>query len=403
MPRKEISLPQARRIALAAQGFDQERPDKQVNAGHIRRVIDRLGLLQLDYVNVLVPAHYLVIFSRLGAYDMSRFHRLVYKGRAFTEQWAHEASIVPAALWPALEHRRQDYRPYPNSPIMKLKGKSKYLSEVMEIIEEMAPLTAQDLPAFEGPKRRPGDWHRSVPRWALEYHFGQGRVAVADRLPNFQRVYDLPERLIDDEFRTRSLSREAAQRDLLQRAAFAFGIATLDDLADYYRMSAKDAAPRVSELVEEGLLREVAVDGWTKPAFLAKGVRIPRAIECASLLSPFDPVVWYRPRAERLFDFHYRIEIYVPAKKRKWGYYVLPFLLDDRIVARVDLKADRKNGALLVLASHPEEGIDEERTVNAIAAELQHLARWLGLQSIKVSRRGAFARALAGEVRARQP
>ena len=399
MAHRKIALSEARRIALAAQGFDRQRPETTINAGHIRRVIQRLGLLQLDYVNVLIPAHYLVVYSRLGAYDLSRFQKLVYKSRGFTEQWAHEASIVPVELWAALEHRRRDYRPYPNSPIMKLKGKSKYLAEVFELIQEKAPLTSQDLPAFEGPKRRPGDWHRSMPRWALEYHFGSGKVAVADRLPNFQRVYDLPERLIDDEHRERSLTREESQRELLQRAASAFGIGTLHDLADYYRMSAKEAAPRVTELVEEGLLREVAVEGWSMPAYLAGSARAPRAIDGASLLSPFDPVVWYRPRAERLFDFHYRIEIYVPAKKRKWGYYVLPFLLDDRIVARVDLKADRKNKTLLVLASHPEESIDEERTIRELAKELGELAAWLKLERVKVSRRGPFARALAEEIR----
>jgi len=399
MAQRKISLSAARRIALAAQGFDRQRPKTNINAGHIGRVIQRLGLLQLDYVNVLIPAHYLVVYSRLGAYDPSRFHKLVYTGRGFTEQWAHEASIVPVELWPALEHRRCDYRPYPNSPIMKLKGKSKYLAEVFELIQEKAPLTSQDLPTFEGPKRRPGDWHRSMPRWALEHHFGSGKVAVADRLPNFQRVYDLPERLIDDEHRERSLTREESQRELLQRAGSAFGIGTLHDLADYFRMSAKEAAPRVTELVEEGLLREVAVEGWSMPAYLANGARAPRAINAASLLSPFDPVVWYRPRAERLFNFHYRIEIYVPAKKRKWGYYVLPFLLDDRIVARVDLKADRKNKTLLVLASHPEESIDEGRTVRKLAKELGQLAAWLNLERVKVSRRGAFARALAGEIR----
>jgi hypothetical protein len=282
---------------------------------------------------------------------------------------------------------------------MKLKGKSKYLSNVFELIQKTAPLTSQDLPAMEGPKRRKGDWHRSLPRWALEYHFGQGKVAVADRLPNFQRIYDLPERLIDDQHLSRSMTREQGQRELLQRAASAFGIATLHDLADYYRMSAKEAAPRVAELVEDNFLRETNVEGWSKPAYMARGAKSPRSIEAASLLSPFDPVVWYRPRAERLFDFHYRIEIYVPAAKRKWGYYVLPFLLDDRIVARVDLKADRKNKTLLVLASHAESGIDEARTIRKLSKELWQLAEWLNLERVKVSRRGRFARALAEELK----
>jgi len=399
MARRKISLSEARRAALAAQGLDRQRPAGSANAGHIRRTIRQLGLLQLDYVNVLVPAHLLVLFSRLGAYDPARFHKLVYRSGDFTEQWAHEASIVPTELWPVLEHRRQDYRPYPNSPIMKLKGKSKYLKQVIEITKEKAPVTSQDMPQFEGPKRKPGDWHRSVPRWALEYHFGNGKLAVADRLPNFQRVYDLPERLIDREHRECDIDREAAQRELLRRAARASGVASLHDLADYFRMSAKDAAPRLAELVAAGDVAEVEVEGWDCQGYLARGTRIPRQVTAASLLSPFDPLVWFRPRAERLFDFHYRIEIYVPAAKRRWGYYVLPFLLDDRIVARVDLKADRQASVLLVLASHPEPDIDEDRTTRALALELRELADWLGLEQIRVSRKGRFARTLADRVR----
>lgn len=399
MPRRKISLPEARRIALAAQGFDRSRPECSVSAGHIRRVINRLGLLQLDYVNVLVPAHLMVLFSRLGAYDIPRFQKLVYQGRDFTEQWAHEASIVPTELWPVLQHRRDDYKPWPNSPIMKLKGKQKYLDQVIEIAKSSGPVTAQDMPPAASPKRKPGDWHRSLPRWALECHFGRGNVAVADRLPNFQRVYDLPDKLIDDCHREQQITRDEAQRELLRRAAGATGIGTLHDFADYYRMSPRDAAPRLEELVECGDVRHVEVEGWSAPAYMAKNARIPRSVSSNSLLSPFDPVVWFRPRAERLFDFHYRIEIYVPANKRKWGYYVLPFLMGDRIVARVDLKADRKNSALLVLASHPEAGIKQSETVAALAAELRRLADWLGLERIKVSRRGTFARALADYVR----
>ena len=398
--RKNISLPEARRIALAAAGFDRPRPKRTVNAGHIRDVIERLGLLQLDYVNVLVPAHNLVVFSRLGGYDRTLFHELIYSGREFIEHWAHEASIVPARLWPMLEYRRDDYGPYPNSPLTKLNKKSNYLAQVNELIRKMAPLTSADLPPMAGTKRKPGDWHRSLPRWALEYHFGKGSVAVADRLPNFQRVYDLSERLIDAEHRQSRLSRAEAHQALLLIGAQAFGIAPAEDLADYFRMNRKEAAAGIEQLTAQGDLQEVAVDSWAKPAYLVRGAKKPRSITAAALLSPFDPVVWYRPRAERLFNFHYRIEIYVPAKKRKWGYYVLPFLLNDRIVARVDLKADRKSGALLVLACHAEDDIDEDLTIEKLAGELRQLADWLGLERIKVSRRGLFARALADHFRA---
>lgn len=400
MTSKEISLDQARRIALAAQGFDRPRPQGAVDIRHIRRAIRQMGLLQLDFVNVLVPAHYLVLYSRLGAYERARLHHLVYQRREFIEQWAHEASIVPVERWPLLEYRRREYRPWPNSPITRLKDKSKYLRQALEVINNSGAITAQDLPPLPGPKRRPGDWHRSLPRWALECHFGSGEVAVADRLPNFQRVYDLPERLIDAHHLDKRVSRNDAQRELLRLAAESCGIATLRDLADYYRMSPREAAPRVAELVEAGDVCQVAVEGWKEPGLLAKGARTPRKLTCSSLLSPFDPLVWFRPRAQRLFDFHYRIEIYVPANKRKWGYYVLPYLLDDRIVARVDLKADRKAGELLVLATHKEENIAEDHSVEQLAVELKSLGSWLDLERVRVSRRGPFARKLADRIKA---
>jgi len=397
--RKNFSLAEARRIALAAQGFDQSRPSAEVKARQIGRVINRLGALQLDYVNVLIPAHLLVIYSRLGPYDRAVFHEVVYGDRDYIEHWAHEACIVPARYWPELKYRRDDYQPYPNSPVTKLRNKTKYLSEIYDFIEKNAPLTSGDLPPAKAPKKKPGEWYRSLPRRAIDYHFGQGSVAVANRLPNFQRLYDLPERLIEPEHLERTVTRDEAHRTLLKQAATSFGIATADDLVDYYRMNSKEARTHIAELVVEGALREVTVEGWEKTAYIAHGARQPKKLQASALLSPFDPVVWYRPRAERLFNFHYRIEIYVPAKKRKWGYYVLPFLLDDKIVARVDLKADRKNGALLVLASHPEEGIDHDRAISTLAGELRTLAKWLGLERIKVSRRGLFARGLADFVR----
>jgi uncharacterized protein YcaQ len=401
MPRDTLSISEARRISLTAQGFGSARPKGPINAGHIQRVVRKLGLLQLDFVNVLVPAHQLVVFSRLGPYDRARFHDAIYRRGDFTEQWAHEASIVPTSFWPLLEYRRQAYRPYPNSSILKLKGKSKYLKQVFDLIEQNGGLTSQDLPPIAGPKRNPGDWHRSVPRWALEVHFGSGKLAVADRLPNYQRIYDLPERVIDARHLEHKVDPDEGRRELLKIAANTSGIATTADLADYFRMSGRDAQPRIDELVEEGAVRQVTVEGWKDKAYVSTAARLPRKVSCSTLLSPFDPVVWYRPRAERLFDFHYRIEIYVPAAKRKWGYYVLPYLLDDRIVARVDLKADRKNRCLLVLASHQENNIDVTRTVNKLSDELRSLAGWLGLERIKVSRRGSFARHLADRIKAK--
>ena len=395
MPRVRLSRAEARRIALAAQGFDRARPKSGGDIRHIRRVINQLGLLQLDYVNVLIPAHYMVLYSRLGDYPCQRLNDIVYKRKEYIEQWAHEASVVPAAAWSLLQHRRDEYRPYFNSPFMKLRGRAKYLKEVLKIVEAQGPVTANDMPPMAGPTRKAGDWHRSMPRWSLEYHFGQGSIAVARRLPNFQREYDLPERLIDAAHLEKRLSRDDAQRELLRQASQSCGISTTRDLADYYRMSPREASPRVRELIEEGALQEVQVEGWQEPGLLSRDAVIPRRINTATLLSPFDPVVWFRPRAERLFDFHYRIEIYVPAAKRKWGYYVLPFLLGDRIVARVDLKADRKNKQLLVLAAHEEAGIDAKRTAAKLAAELAYLATWLNLDSVRVGRRGSLARVLS--------
>lgn len=394
MNREVLSKAQARRVALAAQGLHKKRPENGVDQRHIRRVVRTLGLLQLDFVNVLVPAHYLVVFSRLGAYQRPRFDKLMYGSKEFTEQWAHEASIVPADAWPLLAHRRRAFKPWSNSPIMKLKDPAAYLSEVLELVAERGAVTAADLPSVQGPKRKSGEWHRSVPRWALEYHFGFGTLAVRNRLSNFQRVYDLPERLIDDKHRLASLDNNAARRELLRRAARAYGIATAKDLADYYRMKTADALPRIDELVEEGVIKEVRVEDWSAPAYLALDSTLPRRVAASALLSPFDPLVWYRPRAERLFDFHYRIEIYVPEHKRKWGYYVLPYLLGDKLVARVDLKADRGASCLLVRAAHLEEGAKSAHVAAALARELRELASWLNLDRIKVARRGSLSQQL---------
>ena len=353
-----------------------------------------IRVLQLDFVNVLLPAHFLVIWSRLGPFDRRRFERFVYGSGEFTEQWAHEASVVSVDDWPLLRHRRRAFQPWKSSPINALPDGDKYLEAVLAHVRREGAITSNDLPPVDGPKRKAGDWHRSIPRWALEQHFGRGELAVTHRLPNFQRVYDLSERLIDEARRTLQVSDQDATRELLRQSARALGLGTVQDLADYYRISPRDAAPCIRDLVDEGELSEVHVEGWRLPAYLASSARIPRRIAGASLLSPFDPLVWFRPRAERLFDFRYRIEIYVPKVKRKWGYYVLPFRLGDRLVARVDLKADRQNRVLLVQSAHPETDTNEEETVPALAEELHALANWLDLETIKVVAGNRFCRSL---------
>ena len=381
--RTSISAAEARRIALAAQGFDRPRPGNPDDARHYRRAMHAIGVLQLDFVNVLLPAHFLMIWSRLGAYDRARFERYLYGSGEYTEQWAHEASVVRVSDWPLLAHRREEWTPWKRDPLRSLDDPEDYLRCILEQIEASGGVTANDLPEARSlPRRNKGDWHRPVQRWALEHHFGRGKVCVRERLANFQRVYELPERLIDESLLARKVEKSDAQRELLRQSASSLGVATLQDLADYYRMSSRDAAPRVEELVEEGALVPVEVEGWPQPAFLFADARSPRSINGASLLSPFDPVVWYRPRAERLFNFEYRIEIYVPESKRRWGYYVLPFRVGDRIVARVDLKADRKNAVLLVRSCHYEHGTDQKETESALTRELGLLADWLGLDSV---------------------
>jgi uncharacterized protein YcaQ len=393
--RVRLAAAEARRIALAAQRLHRERPAGAPDARHFRRALQAISVLQLDFVNVLVPAHYLILWSRLGAYERRRFDRFVYGSGDYTEQWAHEASIVPADAWPLLAHRRAAYEPSKNNPLRRMRDRDRYLDAVMEQVRRDGALTSADLPRLPGPKRRPGDWHRSVPRWALEYHFARGDLAVSHRLGNFQRVYDLPERIMPRRHLDAVVDQQAADREMLRRASEALGVATLRDLADYFRMSPKMAAPRIDELVEEGALFRIEVENWQEPGYLSAAAKLPREVEGGSLLSPFDPVVWYRPRAERLFDFHYRIEIYVPAAKRKWGYYVLPFRLGDRIVARVDLKADRRQGRLLVLAAHQEPGTSVGECADALAAELRALSDWLALDTIRVTRGSDFARVLA--------
>jgi uncharacterized protein YcaQ len=341
-----------------------------------------IGVLQLDFVNVLLPAHFLMIWSRLGGYDRQKFERYLYNSREYTEQWAHEASIVRVSDWPLLEYRRRAWRPWKRDPLAALADPEAYLQRILEQVARDGGVTANDLPEAESLPRKRGDWDRPLQRWALEHHFGRGALGVRRRLGNFQRVYDLPERLIDDTHRLTAVAEDDARRALLLESAASLGVGTLADLADYYRMRSRDAAPRVAELVEEGELLPVEVEGWRQPAFLAKDARIPRGIAGASLLSPFDPLVWYRPRAERLFGFEYRIEIYVPASKRRWGYYVLPFRLGEHLVARVDLKAERRRGQLLVRCAHFEEGHAQKETELALEGELGQLADWLGLGEI---------------------
>lgn len=396
-----LSLSEARRIALAAQGFDRPRPPGRVNAGHLRRLLGQIGLIQIDSVNVLLPAHYQVPFSRLGAYDRATLDDLIYRKREFTEQWAHEASILPIEHWPLIRFHLGAHERRWRALAKFMDQNAEYATRVLEEVRARGPVVAGELDEPDGTRARGGGWWGwTMAKATLEGHFSRGTIAIAERrTAGFARAYDLAERVVPNEHRERTLTREEAQRELIRLAARATGVATAADLADYYRMAPREARQRVAELAAAGELREVRVEGWRDPAFLHPAARTPRAITAAALLSPFDPVVWFRRRAERLFGFDYRIEIYVPREKRKFGYYVLPFLLGDQLVARVDLKADRAEGTLRVLGAFVEAHSKAEAVAGPLALELRTMAKWLGLEEVSVARRGSLAKPLAAAVR----
>ena len=397
---RQLSLLEARRLALAAQGFSRPRP-AAVLAEHVSGVITELALLQLDFVTVVVPSHFIVLFSRLGPYERELLAEVVYRRRGFTEAWAHEASIVPMDAWPLLAHRRAVHgvRPRAFGPVIE--KHPEYVRRVLREVKARGPLTADDLPSPEGLARRiKHSWYGTVPRVVLEAHFGRGQLAVAERRPNFARAFDLPERIVPDEHRRHRLPPAAAQRELLLRAARALGVAQTADLADYWRLPVATAAARVRELARAGALEAAQVEGWRAPAWTLPGAAVPEPIDARALLSPFDPLIWFRARTRRLFHFDFRMEVFVPAPQRRWGIYVLPFLMGERLVARVDLKTDRTHRRLRVLGAFIEADARADEVAPALAAELRTLAAWLGLRAVAVGRRGNFARALAAALRA---
>lgn len=398
-----LSLSQARRLALGAQGLAGARPRSRIDVRHVRREIRRLGLLQLDFVTVVGPAHYQVLFSRLGPYELTRLDDVVYDRREFAEHWAHEASIVPVESWPLLRYRREAHRVRPHGFERFLSANAAYVERVMSAVRERGPLAAAEVPAPPETTELRHSWFRSAARAVLEAFFGRGRLAVADRRSNYARVYDLTERVLPAAALTREVDEASARRALLLDAARAQGAASLGDLADYYRMKVGSARPRVAELVEEGALRVVEIEGWDEPAYLHPEARLPRSADAVALLSPFDPAVWYRPRAARLFGFDYRLELFVPERKRRWGAYVLPFLMGERLVARVDLKAIRVRRRLCVRGAWSEPHAQPGPVAEALAAELRAMADWLGLDTVTVDRRGDLAGPLTAALRTGDP
>ena len=392
-----LSIRQARRIALAAQGFTFQDRNRRNGWSRIERTVRQLNLLQIDSVNVLVRSHYLPLFSRLGSYEHATLDDRAFgrKRRALFECWAHEASLLPLDLHPLMRWRMQRARDgrgtYASMNRFAVEDRA-FLETTLDFVTRNGPTVASEVPG--GGKSGGGWWGWSRGKMALEALFDQGLVTTAAR-DGFERIYDIPERVIPADVLSRDTPRESdAIRSLLDLSARAHGIGTEFDLRDYFRLPVAETKTALLELVEAGTLLPVSVEGWKHAAYLHREARVPRKAGGTALLSPFDPIVWERARAERLFDFHYRIEIYTPAKKRKYGYYVLPFLMGDRIVGRVCLKADRQDGVLRANASHHEPHADPKATAEAMAGELRLMASWLGLPAVSAGPKGNLARHL---------
>jgi uncharacterized protein YcaQ len=393
-----LSIGEARRVAIAAQQFlASGGPPRTAQA--LAEIVRRLGVVQIDSVNVLVRSHYLPIFSRRGSYKSSLLERAAYDQRLLFEYWGHEASLLPIESYPLFRWRMDDAR----NGVGTWKGLKRYATTHQELVKgaldqlhERGPLGASEL--VDGGKSEGAWWGWSQGKQIMEWLFWSGIVTTTKRR-NFERIYDLTERVLPEAIqKLRVPPRDEAQRELMMIGSRAMGVATARDLRDYFRLPAKDAAARLLELVEEGRLVPVSVEGWKHQGYLHNEAKVPRATkvaELAALLSPFDSLIWERQRTERLFDFHFRLEIYTPSHKRLHGYYVLPLLMGDCIVGRVDLKSDRPRGVLQVKGGSVEPGVELQAVVPVLARELGELAVWLGLERYAVmSRRGELMRAL---------
>ncbi|WP_431495328.1 winged helix-turn-helix domain-containing protein [Pseudomonas brassicacearum] len=384
-----FTLKQARRLALAAQGFDGRSPPASVQPSRLNRLIERLGVLQIDSVNALVRSHYLPLFSRLGHYNRDLLDQAAWsqgRRRTLFEYWGHEASLLPMSMYPLMRWR-MDRASGGEGIYQQLarfgQERQDVIRRVLAAVQEQGALGAGSLSTR---KEKAGPWWDwSAEKHALEWLFAAGEVTVAGRR-GFERLYDLPERVLPASILQQPLPDEAqAQRALLLHAADALGIATEKDLRDYFRLAPADSRERLAELEEAGELLRCQVQGWKQPAWCRPAAKVPRKVAASALLSPFDSLVWERGRTERLFDFRYRLEIYTPVHKRVYGYYVLPFLHHERIAARVDLRAERVLGQLAVHAVHEDaSGLDEEG-MQALALNLRRMARWLGLERVQLN------------------
>jgi hypothetical protein len=398
MPKEKLTAGEARRIALGAQGFATPRPAAPVTKRQLARLVERLGVVQIDSVNVVSRTHYLPAFSRLGAYPRADLEALAWgRKRPLFEYWAHEASLLPLESQPLFRWRMADA----HDGVGVWKGVARFLRERRDFVDRVrdeiharGPLAASELEM--GHKGEGGWWGWSEAKRAVECLFWTGELTTATRRGTFERVYGPPETVLPKAvLDAPTPARHEAHRELYRRAIRAMGVATSKDLRDYFRMPVEGAKARMAELVEAGEMVPVTVKGWKEPAFLDPAARWPRRVDAAALLSPFDNLIWFRERTERMFGVRYRIEIYTPAHKRTHGYYVLPFLEGDALTARVDLKADRKAGVLIVQSAHGEPWASDA-TPARLAQELDVMAGWLGLERVRVEKKGDLAGALAG-------
>ncbi len=397
-----LSLAQARRIALAAQGFTDARPTGTPTMRHLRRVLGRIGLLQVDSVNVLQRAHYLPLFSRLGAYPTALLDRAAAAApRELFEYWGHEASLLPVALQPYLRWRMARWRDQAWGGIRRIaEERPELIAWVLAEVREKGPVAAAEIEEDVPRRTENWGWNWSDTKQALEWLFFSGQITAARRTNSFARLYDLPERVLPAQVVNAPTPTEAeAMRELVRVSAVALGVAAEVELRDYFRLPVAGARRAVAELVEDGVLQPVTVQGWRAPAYLHHEARLPRWVRASTLVSPFDPLVWERGRSERLFDFRYRIEIYTPAAKRVHGYYVLPFLHGEAIVARVDLKSDRRAGVLRVPAAWAEPGHRADEVAVALGDALHAMASWLGLDEVASPAKGDLASALRAALR----
>jgi len=398
-----LTATQARRVAVAAQGFGAA--PAAINRAQLRRLIERIQVLQLDSVSVAVRAHYAPVFSRLGPYDRGVLDRAAWSHgsrtpRLLVEYWAHEAALMAVEDWPLLRWRMREYT-HGRWGTEIVRENPRLADEIVGAITELGPATAGQIEAHLTTTTHRGKgvwWNRSETKWVAEALFASGVLTTAHRA-GFARHYDLVERALPAEVVGREVDDGEAVRELTLKAAAALGVATEPDIRDYFRLRPDQSKRAVAALVAAGELEPVEVAGWTAPGYLRAGQKIPRSDRGTALLCPFDPLIFFRPRVQRLFDFEYRIEIYTPAAKRKYGYYVWPFLLDGELVGRVDLKADRNSGALLVPGAFVEPGRDPGRVAGALAGQLAAMAAWLGLDRVTVGKRGDLASALSATCR----